>query len=199
MLFRAQQTNQPLETKRLREMREAKEAEKLRAKYKKCLLRINFPNERLVLQATFDIDETIAAAIDFVRQYLIDPELGFYLFTAPPKEVLSPGDTFASKRLVPAALVQFGQLGTGPVLKPEVAEKVTTYRAITEATKKIRGLKDIASSLDSGHPNQVEASGSTPSSSHNSAPTRPASNAFRTSSTVHTSDRKVPKWFKPGK
>lgn len=47
-------------------------------KYKKCIIRIHFPN-RLVLQTIFKSTETILDIIDFVRKYLVDESLDFCL------------------------------------------------------------------------------------------------------------------------
>lgn len=47
-------------------------------KYKKCIIRIHFPN-RLVLQSVFKSTETVLDIIHFVQKYLIDESLDFYL------------------------------------------------------------------------------------------------------------------------
>lgn len=47
-------------------------------KYKKCIIRIHFPN-RLVLQSVFKTTETVLEVINFVRKYLVDESLEFYL------------------------------------------------------------------------------------------------------------------------
>lgn len=47
-------------------------------KYKKCIVRIHFPN-RLVLQTVFKSTETVLDIIHFVKKYLIDESLDFNL------------------------------------------------------------------------------------------------------------------------
>lgn len=151
-----------------------------------------------MIQATFKHNEKVSDVINFLRQFLADSNLGFYLYTTPPKEVLNPGDTLEAKRLVPAAMVHFGQLATGPALKQDVKAKVTTYRAITEATKKIRGLKDTPANETDSTSGGGGATFSGGASGH-AAPVRPAPSEFRTSSASSSSASKVPKWFKTGK
>ncbi|KAI1283159.1 Tether containing UBX domain for GLUT4 [Halotydeus destructor] len=187
----------PLETKSMREAKESRQAER----YKKAVLRINFPSDGLVLQATFEPTETVQTVIDFVRQYIEDTELGFYIYVAPPKQVLKPADTLVSCSLVPAAMVHVGHLTNSPILKAEVKAKTTMFSAITKATTKLRkqlhGIeaKEIFVPSASGS-NESE---SLPSTSHETHPTRPAAEEFRKSSAAPETSGKVPKWFKFGK
>lgn len=51
---------------------------KLLHKYKKCIIRIHFPN-RLVLQSVFKTTETVLDVINFIRNYLVDETLEFCL------------------------------------------------------------------------------------------------------------------------
>ncbi|XP_072516923.1 tether containing UBX domain for GLUT4 [Salminus brasiliensis] len=88
-------------------LREAQMKEKM-DRYPKVVLRVQFP-DRQVLQGFFRPQETVAALKQFVRAYLQDPELCFYLFIAPPKTVLDdPNATLFQANLFPAALVYFG-------------------------------------------------------------------------------------------
>lgn len=47
-------------------------------KYKKCIIRIHFP-DRLVLQSIFKTTETVSDIVNFIRKYLLDESLDFQL------------------------------------------------------------------------------------------------------------------------
>lgn len=71
-------SDQPLLTAQLRELEESKERISKLNRYKKAIIRIEFP-DRHVLQGTFTPTETIEAVMDFVRKYLATPEIDFVL------------------------------------------------------------------------------------------------------------------------
>lgn len=71
-------SDQPLLTAQLRELEESKERISKLNRYKKAIIRIEFP-DRHVLQGTFTPTETIEAVMDFVRTYLATPEIDFVL------------------------------------------------------------------------------------------------------------------------
>lgn len=71
-------SDQPLLTAQLRELEESKESISKLNRYKKAIIRIEFP-DRHVLQGTFTPTETIGAVMDFVRSYLASPEIDFVL------------------------------------------------------------------------------------------------------------------------
>ena len=122
-----------LETAALREQRQST------SKYSKTVLRICFPSDGLMIQATFSPTESVESVCEFIRKYLDDEATKFYLYTTPPKQVLAPHDTLLKKQLVPAAVVHFGQTETsGSVLKPHLQQRVTSFRAIVEATRSLR-------------------------------------------------------------
>ncbi|GFW41308.1 tether containing UBX domain for GLUT4 [Trichonephila clavipes] len=100
---RTELENQPLLTK---EQRDRQILEKL-SRYSQTVIRIYFP-ERLVLQAVFNTTETVKTVQDFIRGYLTDINLNFYLYITPPKEKLSPSKTLLEVMLIPAAVVYFG-------------------------------------------------------------------------------------------
>ena len=68
----------PLLTKEFRNLEESKKILNQLGLYKKCLLRIQFP-DRYVIQSTFTPIETIQDVMNLVRKYLLDPEMDFYL------------------------------------------------------------------------------------------------------------------------
>lgn len=178
-------------------MREARLAERAK-KYKKTVLRVTFPADQVVLQATFEPFEKVADVIEFLRQFMIDSNLGFYIYTTPPRDVLQPGQTLFEKNLVPAAMVHVGAAVSGPLLKPEVRCKTTSFEAISAATRKLReqlhGIKP-----GEPQPSVGGAVGGNDEDQDTLTPTRPKAGEFRQSSVTQPSDGKVPKWFKFGK
>lgn len=70
--------DQPLLTAKLRELDEEQSQLSKLNQYKTVIIRIQFPN-RYVLQGTFTPYETIEKVIEFVRTYLINPEIDFHL------------------------------------------------------------------------------------------------------------------------
>lgn len=69
---------QPLMTAKLREMEDEQKQLSMLNRYKAAIIRIQFPN-RYVLQGTFTPYETIDTVISFVRSYLSNPDIDFYL------------------------------------------------------------------------------------------------------------------------
>lgn len=100
---RTELENQPLLTK---EQRDRQILEKL-STYNQTVIRIYFP-ERLVLQAVFNATETVQTIEEFIRGYLTDKNLNFYLYITPPKEKLNPSKTLLEVLLIPAAVIYFG-------------------------------------------------------------------------------------------
>lgn len=186
--------NRPLETAALREKRRKE------TKYSKSVLRICFPGDGLVIQATFKPQETVSVVIGFVSQFLVDPNLGFYLYTTPPKQVLKPSDTLVEKKLVPASMVHFGQASNSnrPVLKPEVLTKVTSFQTIAETTQKLRERVDHSANESRQESKQESRQNFPVSTSVNE--TRHVEPSVPSSSQVKKTDpSKVPKWFKMSK
>jgi len=76
--FSAQLEDGQLCTSAMRELEKTQNQLNLLHKYKKCIIRIHFPN-RLVLQTIFKSTETVLDIINFVRKYLVDESLDFSL------------------------------------------------------------------------------------------------------------------------
>lgn len=76
--FSAQYEDGQLCTSAMRELEKAQNQLNLLHKYKKCIVRIHFPN-RLVLQSVFKSTETVLDIINFIRKYLVDESLNFSL------------------------------------------------------------------------------------------------------------------------
>lgn len=98
---------QPLLTAKLRSLEESKKQINFLNKYKECILRVYFPDST-VLQGTFKPVEKISDVVEFVREFLEDPSLDFYLYTTPPKQILNPGSRLIETDCVPSAILYFG-------------------------------------------------------------------------------------------
>lgn len=111
-------------------------AETLRKKferYKQSVIRVLFP-DRLILQGLFDSTETIADVMAFVSNYVSHDVDDFYLFTAPPKELLPPTKQLFSASLVPKALVYFGSnVSIDHPLKEEIRNKLSSSSGANRA------------------------------------------------------------------
>ncbi|XP_030143384.4 tether containing UBX domain for GLUT4 isoform X1 [Taeniopygia guttata] len=94
----------PLMTKSLRESQLKEKLER----YPKVVVRVRFP-DRHVLQGFFHPTETVGILREFVRSYLADAELPFYLFVAPPRIILNDESlTLFEAKLFPTAVIHFG-------------------------------------------------------------------------------------------
>lgn len=76
--FRTQMEDSQLCTSAMRVLEKTQNQLNLLHKYKKCIVRIHFPN-RLVLQTIFKSTETVLDIIQFVQKYLVDESLDFNL------------------------------------------------------------------------------------------------------------------------
>lgn len=70
--------NAPLMTEELRKLEENKKILNQLSTYKNCAVRIQFPN-RYVIQTKFSTIDTISSVMDFVKEFLINPDINFYL------------------------------------------------------------------------------------------------------------------------
>lgn len=192
-----QMQERPLETSQLRARKDAQQAKK----YSKTVLRICFPHDGLFIQANFSPEESIADVAQFIRQFLVDSKMDFYLFTTPPKVVLENKQTLHSQKLVPAAIIHFGDNTQSKVLKQELNSKVTPFDAIIKATSELRA--QIAQSAISVEGQNAQADTSSTSVARQVTATATDDNNTDSLNSsgpkVQTSDQKVPKWFKMGK
>jgi len=84
----------------MRELEKTQHQLNLLHKYKKCIIRIHFPN-RLVLQTVFKTTETVLDIINYVRKYLVDESLDFSLCKTFNKQLLTIVQPAKSKLLLP--------------------------------------------------------------------------------------------------
>ncbi|XP_031628369.1 tether containing UBX domain for GLUT4 [Contarinia nasturtii] len=179
---------QPLMTAKLRAMEEEQKQLSALNKYNKAIIRILFPN-RYVLQGVFTPYETIETVIEFVRSYLANQNIEFYLYTTPPKEILPKESRLFEAKCVPSIVLHFGsEEKQSNYLKEEILDKVSSPKAAINQAFLDRGIK-MSSTVESNEEDQ-------PSSSQQ--PRRSNALSFSSSSTASTStDVKLPKWFKP--
>lgn len=155
------------------------------AKYQQVVVRVQFP-DKVVLQGLFRPKETVFALHKFVRGHLEDKSLKFYLYTAPPKQVLKDQTlTLIQAKLAPASVVYFGS-------------ETTKDHYLSEAVMKEIGPKSKAEDIVENCLSKDDTSTSTGTDSNpgpsKPKPSKPASNA--------SGDPKkpgVPKWFTVGK
>lgn len=74
--------NQPLTTNASKELTTSSRTLSLLHSYKHTVIRVQFP-DRLVLQAIFSPLDTIETVMEFVKQFLEQPDLPFYLCKYP--------------------------------------------------------------------------------------------------------------------
>ncbi|CAL8332197.1 unnamed protein product [Merluccius merluccius] len=184
----------PLMTKALKESQLKEKMER----YPKVVLRVQFP-DRHVLQGFFRPLETVAAVRKFVRTYLQDPQLNFYLFLTPPKTILDESSvTLFQANLFPGALVYFGSdVTTDCYLQREHLNAcVSAIQANESIAKCMPSSPGLSVGNEDGHPplegpvgpRGGRQDGPDPCSAHTQPPQRAAADPG-----------KVPKWLKlPG-
>ncbi|CAF3929554.1 unnamed protein product [Rotaria magnacalcarata] len=122
----------PLETSSMRERAQSARS----ITYEQIAIRF-VVNKRYILQGLFRPEEPVSRLIDFARATLICPQIGqtdFYLYTTPPRAVLSDWRRpLSDYDLAPAAFVHLGHKTVSP-LHIEVASNIP-IRTIDEANK----------------------------------------------------------------
>ncbi|XP_069701484.1 tether containing UBX domain for GLUT4 [Periplaneta americana] len=113
--------------------------------YRRTVIRVQFP-DRIVLQGIFLPLETVSVVMDFVRGYLENPELDFYLYTTPPKCVLLPRARLVDSECVPSVMVHFGTesqatSGRKTYLKESILTQLTSPSAANLAACRSRGIE----------------------------------------------------------
>lgn len=68
----------PLLTAKMRELDESKKALQMISRYKDTVIRVQFP-DRHVLQGTFLAIDTVGTVMEFVREFIVDARLEFFL------------------------------------------------------------------------------------------------------------------------
>ncbi|XP_066250223.1 tether containing UBX domain for GLUT4 [Euwallacea similis] len=185
--------NRMLKTSHLRELEESKKQLRALNKYKRTIIRVQFP-DRTVVQGTFKPTETVWDVLVFIRGYLEDQNLDFYLYSTPPKSVLCQDSKLIEIGCVPGALLYFGAdtKQRDGFLKKELQDKFTSNSIASLAAARIR--HDNTRKIEENDEEVYMDTSSTVDNSVN----------YAASTSNNTTERKVisdsanyPKWFKP--
>ncbi|XP_022315827.2 tether containing UBX domain for GLUT4-like [Crassostrea virginica] len=175
------EADQPLLTKSMiQERLEAKYS-----RYQQVVLRFQFP-DKVVLQGLFRPKETVHALHKFVKDYLEDKSLGFYLYTAPPKQLLKDQSlNLIQAKLAPASVIYFGsETPKEHYLSEAVMKEIGTKQRAEEIVENCLPREDAPPSAGrDSKPGPSKPRTSKPDSSQSSEPKKPG----------------VPKWFNVGK
>ncbi|XP_046995086.1 tether containing UBX domain for GLUT4 [Schistocerca americana] len=194
---RAELEDAPITTSAMRELEASKQVLNNLGRYKKSVIRIYFPDQ-LVLQGTFAPHETVSTVAQFVRGFLCDPELQFYLFTAPPKQVLSDDLHLVEAGLIPSAVIHFGSekpAGDGSYLKPDIMNRLTSPNAALNIASRHRATPHVTQNRETVNTDKPSTSGTQPHHSKENPVHKSSQRAATVSSDIHPN--KIPKWFKP--
>ncbi|XP_046617279.1 tether containing UBX domain for GLUT4 [Neodiprion virginianus] len=193
--LRAELDEAPLLTSAQRQLDENKRILHHLHKYRKTVIRIQFPDQ-LVLQGLFGPLETVQAVKEFVKIYLANPDAEFMLYTTPPRTVLDPGARLVDANLVPSAILHYSGQSS---LKSELNNKLTDPRvAGIQAVKSRmamarRGVDSFENEdipdISMTQENRLERVVETPKQSE---PTPGPSHR----NLAHATKANVPKWFK---
>ncbi|KAF5269989.1 hypothetical protein FQR65_LT05788 [Abscondita terminalis] len=193
--------NAPLQTNAARNLLKSTQQLSHLNRYKQAVIRISFPDQT-VLQGVFKPIDTVEIVINFVREYLDNKHMEFYLYTAPPKQILNPSSRLIEIECVPNAILHFGTKDpprNGLYLRQDLFNKFTTASLASLAAAKTRSestrapsrtLQDDDVSLSDFSTDEVNVGAST--SKEKEYEDYPP----RTSTGPSNS---VPKWFKPSK
>ncbi|XP_050295468.1 tether containing UBX domain for GLUT4 isoform X2 [Anthonomus grandis grandis] len=194
--------NQALRTSHLRNLEESKKQLRQLNKYKRAIIRVQFP-DRTVIQGTFKPTETVGDIVNFIRTYLDDESLDFYLYTAPPKSVLSNDSRLIEVGCVPGALIYFGsprelREGGKGFLKSQFQSMFTSNSVASLAAARIRkqNTRNVAES-DDPDDDVIMTDDTNDSYPVNYGASTSSDNGGATERKVVTNTTEYPKWFKP--
>ncbi|KOC60264.1 Tether containing UBX domain for GLUT4 [Habropoda laboriosa] len=132
--YRQQLEEAPLLTNVQRKLNQDKQTLNQLHKYRYTIIRIQFPDE-FVLQGLFRPMERVQTIKDFIKNYLIDANSDFIIFTTPPKRILDPKSHLINENLVPSAIIHY----SGPsALKLDIKQKFTDPKKVEMQVTKIR-------------------------------------------------------------
>ncbi|KAM7541118.1 hypothetical protein Aperf_G00000046129 [Anoplocephala perfoliata] len=105
-------------------------------RFRRCIIRFIWTDD-VILQACFYPQEPVSALYDFIRERLVNRDISFDLFTAPPRVVLSnTTETLVKAKLFPLSKVYFkvknGSSKGREVLNDKLLEKIDAT-SVTEA------------------------------------------------------------------
>ncbi|XP_018574322.1 tether containing UBX domain for GLUT4 [Anoplophora glabripennis] len=189
--------NAPLMTSALRNLEESKKQLRQLNKYKKAVIRVQFP-DRTVLQGTFAPVDTIGDVVKFVKEYLEDKSLNFYVYCTPPKCILDENKRLIELGFVPGAMVHFGTHSANSktnYLRKDLQNKFTSNSVASLAAAKMRSQNTRCLAYET---EDFEIDESTSNDTNVGASTSSGiTHENYTERKIIKSTEKVPKWFKP--
>lgn len=203
--------NQPLTINATKELNTSTRTLSLLHSYRQTVIRVQFP-DRLVLQAVFSPLDTVETVMEFVKQFLEQPDMPFYLYSTPPKRVLEREQRLVEADCVPRALLYFGtsqssqqQQQQSAYLKSSLLSSVTTQKQASAAALQVRRLNrsestdkaDILSpTLNISNSEESKQDQDQQKSDDNNLHNEPGPSGIQRNSNGQTVN-KMPKWFKP--
>jgi len=189
---RANLEDAPLRGKKLRDLEKETATLKNLHDHPNTAIRIRFP-DRIVLQGIFRTSDTIGSVKTWLREYLHDSTLEFYLFTAPPKKVLQDETKLVDEGLVAMVVIYFGSQNmpeNNKVLKPAFYNQLSDPEKAFDLAKNKLKVRKRESESDDG---VIKPSTETQAKDHSQDPS-----TSRSQQPVKRSADKgaVPKWFK---
>jgi len=183
--------NAPLLGQKYRALEKEKAILKRLHDHPNTAVRIRFP-DRFVLQGIFRTSDTIGSVKSWLREFLSDTTLEFYLFTAPPKNVLKDEVKLVDEGLVAMVVLYFGaeyMPENYMILKEDVYKRVSDPEKTFELAKeKLKVRKS-----EEEEENQINPSTETQIKDHSQS----ASSSTQPQPVRRPVDKgKVPKWFK---
>nr|CDS33624.1 alveolar soft part sarcoma chromosome [Hymenolepis microstoma] len=113
--------------------------DKLLRFFPRCVIRFIW-SDNVVLQACFRPLEPVSALYNFIRERLVDQGLPFYLFTAPPRVILSKEtETLFKSKLHPSAKIYFS-VKSSPSKGRDVLKSDLLERIAPESETEARGI-----------------------------------------------------------
>lgn len=186
-----------LMTSAMRELEANKKQLRALNQYKKAVIRIKFP-DRFVLQGVFKPSETVRDVEEFVREYVADKSLQFYLFTTPPKTILENSMNLLEAECVPGALLHFGcDDKRENYLRSDILDKVVSTTSAATAASQAR-TENVRVPRVADDDDMDISEYLTPET--NAAPASISSDSMDYEPRVAPPPtEKLPKWFKPSK
>ncbi|KAF5304048.1 hypothetical protein FQA39_LY01833 [Lamprigera yunnana] len=195
--------NAPLQTAAVRNLLQStKELSDLN-KYKQAVIRVIFPNQT-VLQGVFNAVDSINTILKFVREYLQDKSMSFYLYTTPPKNVLEPKSRLFEVGCVPNAILHFGTKippENGVYLRLDLMSKFTTASLASLAAAKTRqeSTRVTSDKMVDDDDKWLEDSADSVNVGASTSTSKDYADYPQDCGTKNQPKQNLPKWFKPGK
>lgn len=189
--------DQPLLTTTMRNER----MESLFDDYDRIVIRVQFP-DRSVLQGLFRPREPVSALQSFVQENLENKDDKFYLYTAPPKEILKDGQaSLARSKLAPAALVYYGcekqrSIYISNVLRSSKKTRTEADLVVSQILNPEGNPRPGPSGINSNPSLPVEA---VPFNAHRMSAGSSTSSQSSSSRQSLSSGSQIPKWLRLGK